>query len=441
MKMFFILFFASICFCSNMFAQEKILVSISPMIGTEIDREERDRFNWFPEVPNYISARFYLLSDETYEIQIRFFQNGQINEQNRVITAEAFQDNYQSILEPKKTERNEEKVSRRRSRTVKRDIKKRIVHLRLSDSAVKNVEITDVESDSIGTIKSMSTDGAKHISQKRYAITDIENISVVRKSNPGVTLGIGIAPGVIASLFTYGNLKDDHYEDDSDEKARRVFYLGEIIGLSVSGTITAMRSVDYDYVFTGLTDEQKKEKIYQFVDRGIRKKANVRISPWVGIYDFPNYIKNKIIFPGLRFSICPSPRNRIELMFGYSKWAMNGDAITTRSYGDIKEYTRFILLKFGFRTDLTYHKNFNPFIAWGWGILGKRYNRRYEYEDYYYSYADKERNVDIIISMDFGLEHHFNKWVSLETRISLVENIDYGLHYMGQIGLQLGRFY
>ena len=79
MKFYSILFLVSICLYTTIFAQEKILVSISPLIGTEVDREEPDRYSWFPEVPNFISARFYLLVDETYEIQIRFFQNGKIS--------------------------------------------------------------------------------------------------------------------------------------------------------------------------------------------------------------------------------------------------------------------------------------------------------------------------------------------------------------------------
>ena len=59
-----------------------------------------------------------------------------------------------------------------------------------------------------------------------------------------------------------------------------------------------------------------------------------------------------------------------------------------------------------------------------------------EQEDY-----EKDRDADIILSIDVGLEHHFNRCISMEGRISLVENIDYGLHYMGQVGLHLGRFY
>lgn len=443
MKFYSILLLFSICLCTRILAQEKILVSISPMIGTEVDREERDRYNWFSEVPNFISARFYLLVDETYEIQIRFFQNGQINEQNRVITAEAFQDKYQSILEPKKVDEKEERISRRRHRRTESRTRKQIINLRLTDSEVKKVEIANIEDDSIGVIKSTGDKNTNYVSQQKYAIADIENISTVRNTNPALNLGIGITPAVIAALFTYTRFEEHDYNDnDADEKAMNVFYLGEIIGLSVSGTVTAMKSIDYDYVFTGLTQEQKKDKIYQFVNRGLRKKAYARISPWVGIYDFPNYLKDKIIFPGLRFSLCFSPRHRMEFMYGYSKWSLDGDVITTTSYGNVKEFTRFNLIRFGFRTDLTHHQNFNPFIAWGWGFISKQYRERYTYDEYYYpNFSEKERNIDLLLSLDLGLEHHFNRWISAEARMSIVENIDYGLHFMGQFGIHIGAFY
>jgi hypothetical protein len=434
--------FVLICLISFLYAQEKILIAITPEIGIEVDREERDRYEWFPEVPNFISARFFLLQDETYEIQIRFFQNGQINEQNRVITAEAFYDAYQSIFEHKEVEEKEERRLHRKKRITERITRKQIVNLRLTDSEVKNVEIVNIEGDSIGVVKSSSNKNIVSMSQQMYAIADIEHISTIRNTNPALNLGIGIAPGAITGLITYTRFEDDHYDRNADEKALKVFYFGEIIGLSVSGTITAMKSIDYDYIFSNLTEEQKKEKIHLFVNRGIRKKATVRLSPWLGIYHFPNYLENQLIFPGLRYSICFSPRSRMEFMYGYSEWSLNEDMVVKTRYSRIKEYINFQVFRIGLRTDMSYHQNFNPFIAWGWGFFGKQFKRRYLRDDHYYSnHEEKDRNLDVLLNLDLGLEHHFNRWVSLEARISFIENIDYGLQYMGQLGLHLGRIY
>jgi hypothetical protein len=264
---------------------------------------------------------------------------------------------------------------------------------------------------------------------------DIEDISEVRKGNLGVAMAIGFTPGFIAGLSAYTLLPE------GDEKASRIFYLGEIIGLSISGTIAAMKSVDYDYVFTDLSLEQKQDRVDKFIKGGLRIESKVRVSPWIGIYNFPNQLRSNIIFPGMRFSVCFSPRHRMEFMYGFSKWRTESGGITTRDYYDIKEYRNFNLLRIGLRTDLTYHKNFNPFIAWGWGLFGKQYKLLNTYDGYLSYYGEEEKDIDIILCMDFGLEHHFNRWISLESRVSVVENIDYGLHFMGQVGLQIGKFY
>ena len=443
MKKSFIIVSVLIVFSTLVFSQEKILVSVSPEIGTEVDREERDKYNWFPDVPNFISARFYQLSDETYEIQIRFFQNGQVTEQNRVITPEAFQDKYQSTLRPQETPREKFAKPRRGNSLSVQANRRQTVNLRLKDSTIKNIIITEIQGDSVSVEKSRHTAGGIQVTHNSYSIADVENISVIRNTNVAGILGIGAAPGILMGFMGYATGDDDGWlwRHTADEKGRTMFFLGEIIGLSVSGTISAMKSMDYDYVFTGLSYDQKKEKLDQFINRGLRRKTNVRFSPWVGAYFFSNYIDNTIFFPGIRLSICFNPRQRMEIMYGYSKsWSLQNKDFKLSRYRDIKEYTSFQLIKIGFRTDFTYHQNFNPFIAWGWGLLGKRYKTYYDYEQDY-RYDESASDPDIILNIEFGFEHHFNRWISIETRVGLVENINYGLHYMGQLGIHLGRFY
>ncbi|MEJ2544455.1 MAG: hypothetical protein P8Y99_10350 [Calditrichaceae bacterium] len=40
--------FLFITIAVSLYGQDKILVSVAPEIGTEVDREERDKYNWFP---------------------------------------------------------------------------------------------------------------------------------------------------------------------------------------------------------------------------------------------------------------------------------------------------------------------------------------------------------------------------------------------------------
>ena len=127
--------------------QDKILVSVSPEIGTEVDREERDKYNWFSDVPNFISARFYFLSDGTYEIQIKFFQQGQVTEKHRIITHESFQKDYQNTLIVEKIEQQPVDRRRRRRPVSYESNKKHSVNLRLKNSVVKDVVIKGITAD------------------------------------------------------------------------------------------------------------------------------------------------------------------------------------------------------------------------------------------------------------------------------------------------------
>ena len=432
----------------SLYGQDKILVSVSPEIGTEVDREERDKYNWFPDVPNFISARFYYLADGTYEVEIQFFQNGQVNEQHRVITAESFQKDYQNTLIVEKIEETPVERGRRRRPVSYESNKKHNVNLRLKNSVVKDVVIKGITADSIMTEKTIKKGGEIHVTHSNYAIADIENISVIRNTNVAGILGIGVAPGVIAGFFSYATGNDEGWlwSHTAEEKGKAAFFLGEIIGLSVSGTIAAMKSVDHDYVISDLSYAQKEERLAQFINQGLRKKTNVRFGPWVGVYYFRNYLNNTITFPGARLSLCFTPRSRMEIMYGYSQgWSLKKKDFEIQQRSESREFTDFYLLKVGFRIDESYHRNLNTFLAWGWGVLFKRYKYQDYYYDYYNNYYDNgediQMNPDIIMNIELGIEHHFYSWLSAEARIGIVENFDYGLHPMVQVGIHFGQFY
>ncbi|MEJ2544454.1 MAG: hypothetical protein P8Y99_10345 [Calditrichaceae bacterium] len=319
----------------------------------------------------------------------------------------------------------------------------RNVNLRLKNSIVKDVIITGIAGDSIITEKTTKIGKEIHKTHKNYAIDDIEDVSIIRTIDASKTFAIGVMPGLGAGLHTFIITRDDGLFDDysREEKAGKILLIGEIIGISVSSSLIAMRNADYDYVLTGLSSEQKSENIGQFITRGLRRKTNPRFSPWVGVYYFRNYLNNSITFPGIRLSLCFTPRSRMEIMYGYSEgWSLENKKFEIQQRGETKKFTNFYILKIGFRVDQSYHKNLNAFIAWGWGVLWKRFEYSYEYYNQSYQ-KDIQLNTDIIINLDIGLEHHFNTWLSAEARIGIVENFDYGLHPMVQVGLHLGRFY
>ena len=59
-------------------AQEKKIVAISSKIGTKLDRRERDIYQFFPQIKNFISARFFKLSDLSYQVEIKYFEEGKV---------------------------------------------------------------------------------------------------------------------------------------------------------------------------------------------------------------------------------------------------------------------------------------------------------------------------------------------------------------------------
>ncbi|MEJ2056000.1 MAG: hypothetical protein P8X42_18965, partial [Calditrichaceae bacterium] len=259
-----------------------------------------------------------------------------------------------------------------------------------------------------------------------------------RKTNVLGIMGIGIIPGILAS-FVHSTIFVAGDDARRDKIARVTFYSGEIVGVSIAGTIAAMNSIDHDYIFSDLTPEQKKGRINEFLTMGLPKTGKVTFSPWAGLYNFSNYIDNTIFIPGMRLAICFSPRHSLEFMFGYGNQSWSGDDITISYYGRPRKFTSFYLFKTGFRMDYSTQQFLNPFIAWGWGLSWKKYKTLEGYNEY--RRYENDINTDLIATMEIGITHHFNRWAAAEARFGVVENIDYGLHTMWQFGIQLGNYY
>ncbi len=77
-------------FTSSAFAVEQT-VALSPSIGDEIDRAERDAYHLFPDVSGFVSARIVKL-DKGYRVDFTYRDNDQaVHEGSRHISDETFE--------------------------------------------------------------------------------------------------------------------------------------------------------------------------------------------------------------------------------------------------------------------------------------------------------------------------------------------------------------
>ena len=402
-------------------AQEKgKLVVLSPKVGEEIDRGERDQYGLFPDVDNFISARIYLMRDHNYRAEVRYFSNSEVKTQVQYISNELFVRQFLS-----KFRRQRIKTRRRNPAADNREIR-----IRLKDDSQLTGRIDSVKNNNL------YLRGDSSGSEQIIPVADINEFSEIRKITLLTGFGLSAIPGLVAGPLTYLMAEEDEGITLSAGRkgARFTFIAGEIIGLSIGGTISVLRGIDADYPLDGKTVDEKSEAISNFQRFHVRTKTNIRFGPWFGIYYAPSNLDDAAYLPGVRMSVAFSPRKRMEINYGYT--TMFGKEHKRDYYswaGDKYETTNlhFHLIRAGFRTDFSYRQNINPFVAWGWGMAQAFYENKNEGDD----------DIDLFINMDVGLEHHFTNYLSMETRVGIFENFDNGLEYMFQIGLHIGKYY
>lgn len=424
-----ILLLAIVALSTVAYGQERKLVVISASVGDEIDREERDFYGLFPEVINFISARFYRLGEDVYEVEIRSFEEGKIKEQVWYLTQQDFLEDFHNVINARR--------SPRARRHDQRGQRRQFLKIYTQGNSERVGRIMSVEEDVIYFVPATSGTPVDNTSPEIIAITDIERIAVDRSANVPATLAIGFAPAVGLGILAYATEDDPSiflFNHDVDKRARFWFITGAVIGLSISGTLAAVRSVDRDIPFYDQTIKGKHAVLDRYHKNLIRYPAYIRAGPWIGFYYFPTDLKDVAYFPGARLSITFIPRLRLEYTYGYTQWfgKKQDKIITDYSAYPTRTNTEELklhLIRLGLRTDLSYMKPVNPFITWGWGILYKSYN------------SESYNNSHFLISLEAGLERRISDWVGIEARLGVVENFDHGLQWMGQIGLHLGKAY
>ena len=72
-------------------ADTLVPVALSDRIGVEIDRQERDAYGLFPDIPGFRTARIFRISPDKYRVDYTFDDGRDIENSSRTITAETFE--------------------------------------------------------------------------------------------------------------------------------------------------------------------------------------------------------------------------------------------------------------------------------------------------------------------------------------------------------------
>jgi hypothetical protein len=414
------------------FAQDKVAYNFGSNIGNEITREEADRYDLFPGFAEFVSARFYEQLNGGFEIDIKYMENGEISEQVWYITKEEFTENYLKKL-------NKNYVIKT-ARPYNPD--EQILKIRTADHASFRGKLVGIENYALELKGNEKTDSPA----TRIPVNNVEQVSVLRWQNPGKALLIGLIPGAVAGFvgFLSGDDEPGFLSFSRGDKAVIGFLFGGFIGLNISGSIAAMRSVDFDIPLGGQSQEEKLETFSKIYSRTIPKKLYFRINPWFAFHSWTNENHDgnsgRIVgyMPGIRAKIYLTPRSGAEFSLGgtdkfnrsigYYEYEYNPQ---TDTYSDVYKTHKYEITYFsgGFFIALTRYKVINPVFSWGWGYYKEKN------PDYY-----GEENERLAVHFKLGLEHHVNRWMSVDMRLGPVFDFN-RIYLVGELGISLGKFF
>ncbi len=423
--------------------EEGQVIVISPRVGETIDLEERDIYRLFQSFPSFRSAQFLELPDGSYAIHIHYLDGESPRTQIWRISRHELVENYQKVID----RRSLSSTSGRRDELVNNhpeDFDRSLSYLRTSGPQ-RNGPIIEIETtnghrlkgsldgfsgDSIALSGAVETHGAllQQAPQGNVKVNfnDVSRLSLSRKSSFGKVLAWGLVPIGLGTAIGAACSDEGGWLSPSPRSV--VMGLGFSVGLcvlSIGGTIGAMKGVDVDIPWEGMSQAERQTTLSQLEMRLYRPRKFFKFSPWVGSISSDQNKTAAVLGGRLRHYL--TPRSGLEFIYGRTGWFPSGFEYATAG-GSETERQRLSLLSGNCFICLTRNWPVNPFVAWGWGLTSRTSKR----------FGHEETQRGMSSNYYVGAVAPLNKWLSLEGRFGSIVALDQGNYDSFQLALDIG---
>jgi hypothetical protein len=418
-------------------AQEKgDVVVISPKVGEVIDRQERDRYSLFHASHNFQSAVILQRPDGSYVVEITEGVSGA--EQVRTLpidrqTLDQLGDQIEQYhLDPIRQFRSSSGVQR----------KGPLAHIEITNDRQLRGFLQETSGDSIILINDVENFWSDRQSTAQRAmnihLNDISSLALPRKSRlpKGILAGLGI--GAFGALLGFA-MGDDpppsgwfDFSFTAEEKAAGLgLFLGGI-GISIGGSLGALKSVDIDIPWEGKTEAQKRDIMAQVSSGQYRSPPFVKVSPWAGAISGPHGKVAAVFGGGLRYYF--TPRSGFALNYGETRW-FSSSSRSSQYYGSSWSETERFKINYisgGFFIFPIRKRSVIPFVAWGWGMTRTHTNSKTTWEAASGEYRERENDHtsnNFSIHFSGGVEIPLTSYLGLEgslEEILLLGKEDFG---------------
>lgn len=393
--------------------EEGKVIIISPKVGKVIDRQERDTYHLFQGFIDFHSAIFHVMSDTTYEIHITYLEKGVQKTQIWRISKQEFLKNYKNTIDYFDSELG----------VTPEQWKSPMIQIETTNGHRFIGNLHSVSADSIVLI---NVETQRLIHQEATQLTtkvnlnDISGLSLPRKSTFFKSVAWGLLPGAIGAFigFASGDDPSGWFSLTAVDKAAILGLAFGGIGVSIGGTIGALKGVDVDVPWEEKSEVERRSILSQLGIGQYHSRDVLRASPWVGVISPPHGKEVSAMGGRLRFYF--TPRSGLELVYGRTGWF------------EYSNYEKKQLEYFsgGFFISFTRKRLINPFVAWGWG----RNSTTTQYGNNEY----EETNSRFSLNFYGGVEMPLTNWLSLEGRVGNILVLCEGGHLNFQLSLTFG---
>jgi hypothetical protein len=247
-------------------------------------------------------------------------------------------------------------------------------------------------------------------------LSDISSLSLSRSFPIYTTILSGLIPGGVGILLGLSSGDDPPgiVRFTAGQKAAILGCALGGMGLSIGGSVGALKSIDVDIPLIGKSGVEKKAILSRIQARHYRAQPNLKVSPRLGILSGPHGRKTALF--GGRFRYYFTPRSGCELNYGETPWFSTRSRYYFASWSEV-EQSKINSISGGFFI-FPFHKRFmNPFVAWGWGLTKIREKTKTQWELGSGEYDQRENghtDHSFSVHLSGGVEIPLTEHLSLE---------------------------